>query len=207
MRKLYLGLIVLIATLSTITNAALILTGFIRSMLGLQSEGDGRLSLAMMLGMGLIWGYHAVELRNYEHLSEDATRQTAIQRLYLYLVAGIGLAAFLAGLGGEIGVLIQLVSGQGFGNALREQLSWASATMLAGLPVWLIPWRRAQIIALASDTAGAWERRSLVRRIYLYLFLLLATITVLVSTVFIVSQLIELLVRSGETESLTYRLA
>lgn len=206
-RKLYLYVIVLVSTLGTITYISIILHGFMLGLLGIHSDGNVQLTLAMLSTMGVLWAYHSTVLRNDERQAEHLMHQATIRHLYLYLVAGIGLAALLAGLGSEISVLIRLVSGQGFGDALRQQLAVASATLLSGLPVWLLPWRRAQRFAQVSDHSGTAERRSVARRIYLYLFLLIATLTVLSSTVFIVSRLLELLFGAGQSEGFIYSLA
>jgi hypothetical protein len=116
-----------------------------------------------------------------------------VRRLYEYLVAAIGLAAFLIGLGGVISVLIQSGAGRLLGDGLREQLAWSTAALLAGLPVWLLPWRRAQLAAAAPGPAGVDERRSALRRLYLYLFIFAATMTVLSSAVYVVYRLLSLL--------------
>jgi hypothetical protein len=75
---------------------------------------------------------------------------------------------------------------KGFGTELREQLSWFTAAIIAGLPVWILPWRQVQNRAAESGLAGRDARRSTVRKIYVYFFLFVATMTVLSSAVFIV---------------------
>jgi hypothetical protein len=110
----------------------------------------------------------------------------------MYLVGGVGLVAVLVGLGGILSVLLRSFDG-GFGNALREELSWFTAGLIAGLPVWLVPWRRLQIYAISPEQAGFEERRSVVRKIYLYLFLFIATMTVISSAVYIVFRILSMI--------------
>ena len=99
----------------------------------------------------------------------------------------------LIGLGGEISVLIRsLAERVAISNDLREGLAWFTAALITGLPVWLIPWQKAQVAA-ASDMTGVDERGSLARRIYLYFYLFVAAMTMLSSAIYIVSQLIELM--------------
>ncbi|MFQ5595502.1 MAG: DUF5671 domain-containing protein [Anaerolineae bacterium] len=201
LRKLYLYLAVLIAVLSAVTNATFILAGFFRRLLDLPSRGDIRDPLPIVIGMAVPWAYHTYVLRDDAALASEAPRQAGIRRLYLYLVAAVGLAAFLVGLSGDISVVIrslaerapQLGSAQVFGADLREQLAWFTAALIAGLPVWILPWRQAQLEAVASGPAGAEERRSVVRKIYLYFYLFVATMTVLSSAVYIVYQLLSLI--------------
>jgi hypothetical protein len=88
-------------------------------------------------------------------------------------------------LSGDVSVIIRSL-GKGFGTELREQLAWFTAAIIAGLPVWILPWRQAQNRAVESGPAGTDARRSTVRKIYVYFFLFVATMTVLSSAVFVV---------------------
>jgi hypothetical protein len=146
--------------------------------------------------MAFLWAYHAYVLKGDTALTTEAPRQAGMRRLYLYLVAAIGLAAFLVGLSGDISVLIQSQFGQFITETRREALAWFTAAIIAGLPVWLLPWRQAQLAAEASAPSGTAERRSVVRKIYLYFYLFVATMTVLSSLVYIVYQF--LLIALGE---------
>jgi len=58
--------------------------------------------------------------------------------------------------------------------------------------VWILPWRRCQILADAPGVEGDAESRSLIRRIYLYFYLFVATMTVLGCGVFLANRLISL---------------
>ncbi len=126
--------------------------------------------------------------------SPHASAASAIRRLYYYLVAGVGLAAFLIGLGGDLSVIIRALDG-GFIAPYREQLAIFSAAIIAGLPVWALPWRVVQAAAATApdgDRAGSDERRSLVRKIYLYFYLTAATLTVLGTGVYVLYRLLSL---------------
>lgn len=192
LRKFYIYLAIFVATLTAVTNAAFMIAGLFRHFMDLPSKGDIRTPLPVVLGMLGVWAFHSYILRGDIAVVHEAPRQAAIRRLYLYLVAGIGLAAFLVGFSGDISVLIRSMSSHLFGNTLREQLAWFSAALIAGLPVWFLPWREAQTRAVAMTPEGTEERRSVVRKIYLYAFLFIATIAVLGSAVYIVWQLLSL---------------
>jgi len=43
----------------------------------------------------------------------------------------------------------------GFGSPLRTEVSWFTAAIIAGLPVWLLPWRQEQNRALETSPEGA----------------------------------------------------
>lgn len=192
LRKFYLYVTVFIAVLGAVANTTIILAGVIRRLLALPPTGDIRTPLPIVIGMAVLWAYHGYVLRDDADRAGEAPRQAGVRRLYLYLVAAVGLAAFLVGLSGDVSVLIRSLSKELFGDALKEPLAWFTAALIAGLPVWLLPWRQAQVGAVDMTPAGAGERRSVVRKIYLYFYLFVATMTVLSSAVYIVYRILSL---------------
>lgn len=189
-RRAYLYLAIFVATLAAVTSAAVLLSGFLRAWLGLPAQGKLGDMLPITIFAALIWAYHAWILRDDVAALAEAARQALIRRLYRYLVAAIGLLAALIGLAGLLSVLIRIVSGDILSSDLREQIAWFSSALIAGLPVWLVPWRQAQIVAAAATDDGAEERRSLIRRAYLYFYLFLATMAILGGLVTIAFQII-----------------
>lgn len=202
LRKLYLYLTIFIAVISAVTNAALILAGLFRYWLDLPAQGDIRIPLPIVISMTMLWAYHAYSLRTDAVLARETSRHDGIRRLYLYLVAAVGLAALLTGLSGDIRVLIHALAGVVFGNGLREQAAWFTAALIAGLPVWLLPWRQTQLAAVVPGSIGTGERRSVTRKIYLYLFLFAATLAVLFSLIYIAYRLLSLFLGARETGNL-----
>ena len=192
LRKFYLYGAVFIGALSAVANATGILASVFRRVLSLSPEGDIRQPLPVIIGMGVLWAYHALVLRDDGERAREAPRQAGMRRLYLYLIAAIGLSALLVGLSGDVSVIIRALD-EGFGSGLREGFAWFTAAIIAGLPVWIVPWRRAQIGAVASGPPGASARRSVERKIYLYFFLFVATMTVLSSTVYIVFRILSMI--------------
>jgi len=191
LRKFYLYGAVFIGALSVVANATGILAGILRRFLRLPPEGDIRQPLPVIIGMGILWAYHALVLRDDAKQAREAPRQARVQRLYLYLIAAVGLSALLVGLSGDISVILRALE-ESFGSGLREEFAWFTAAIIAGLPVWIVPWRQAQAVAVATGPAGADARRSVVRKIYLYFFLFLATMTVLSSAVYIVFRILSM---------------
>ena len=190
LRKLYLYLIVFTAVLGAVAQATIVLAGMFRRLLGLAPRGDLREALPIIVVMAVLWAYHAGVLRGDAAVAGEAPRQAGVRRLYLYLVAAIGLAAFLIGLGGVISVIIRALAAEATGELLSEQVAVFGAALCAGLPVWLLPWRATQGGALRADACGADERRSVVRKIYLYFYLFAAAMTVLSGAVYILTRLL-----------------
>ncbi|MBN1889317.1 MAG: DUF3842 family protein [Thermoflexales bacterium] len=207
LRKFYLYASVFVAALVAVVNATFILAGFFRRALGLSPQGELSDILPIVIAMAGVWAYHAYVLRGDAGLAQEAPRQAGLRRLYWYLVAAIGLGALLIGLSGDVSVLIRSLTEQVFGYDSRELLAWCTAALIAGLPVWLWPWRQAQAGALIPGTPGMDERRSIVRKLYLYFYLFVATMTVLTSLVYIVYRVLSLVLGATETGNLLADLA
>ncbi|NTW96921.1 MAG: DUF3842 family protein, partial [Oscillochloris sp.] len=190
LRRFYLHAVVFFSALAAVSGATLLLAGLLRQAFGLDPQGDFRGPLPVVLITAVTWAYHSLTLRADTARIRELPRQAGVRRLSWYLVGSIGLAAALIGLGGVLSALIRALDAASFGDDLREQLAWSIAALAAGLPVWALIWRRAQGAATPDGPAGDDERGALVRRIYLYGFLFVATLTILSGLVYIVFRLL-----------------
>jgi hypothetical protein len=138
-------------------------------------------SAAFCVGLIAWWYHHAI-------LEEDRQNaRTEVQRIYEYLMAGIGLVAATGGLAmifvALVGALTSslVISGSGDANALLA----AATLLIVGSPVWWIFWQRIQKAVAKSPIE---ECASPTRRIYLFLLFglggIVAVITLLVSVFF-----------------------
>lgn len=194
LRKLYLYLAVFLSVLTTVTTLAIVLADLLERLFGVSGTGSGdiREALSILLGAGLAWGYHTYVLRRDAALADETPAQVRIQQVYRYLVAAIGLGALLAGLGGDISLLIRYLSGARFVQGVPQEAATFTAMIIAGLAVWILPWRQLQLAASAPGPAGDRESQSVVRKAYLYFYLFVATATVLGSGVYLVARLVGL---------------
>ncbi len=192
LRKFYLHSTVFVAVLTVVGNGTLILSGFFRRLLDLPSQGDIREPLPLVIGGVILWLYHAAIIRE-EARGGQNSEQMGILRAYRYLTAGIGFAALLVGLGGVLSVIIQRFERGALIGDTREVLAWSVAGIIMGLIVWILPFRTAQGQTTDEGAPGAEARRSLARKIYLYIFLFIGVMTVLSAGVFIVFRLLTLL--------------
>ena len=116
----------------TISAAALILRSLLRRALGLPPGGDLQSPLAVVVVMAAVWATTrwsfapTLPRGPAVHPPAAAAMQAAVRRLYSYLVAGIGLAAFLTGLIALGRVLIEASAGGPFGDGLKDQLAWGT---------------------------------------------------------------------------------
>ncbi len=120
----------------------------------------------------VVWWYHRRVVESEATRETEAGRAAGIRRAYYYLVAAIGLAMAAIGAAGAIGAV-----GSGWLGLMNhepsETATWI-ALVLVGGPAWAFHWR-AQQRRLDDD-----ERRSLQRRVYLYLAILGSVAAVLV---------------------------
>jgi hypothetical protein len=193
LRKAYLYVVIYIAVNTVVITAALLINGTLRVLLRLPTEGGLGLLLAIIIATAALWAYHAFVLRTDIKRAGESKLQSGMERLYWYVIAGVGLLALVIGLAGDVNVLVRSLQ-KGFDAAQREQLAGFTATWLAGLPVWLMGWIPAQRRAARNDDLGADARRSILRKIYLYFYWLSSVLAVLFNAIAIVYQMLALFV-------------
>ena len=123
----------------------------------------------------------------------DTPRRAGLRRLYSYILSAIGLGATFTGLA----LLLAFVVDAAIGNivwadVLRPRLCAALATLIVGLPLWWLAWQPMQAEALALGDSGDHARRSIIRKVYLYLALFVSVVGGMVTAV----GLLNLLLRS-----------
>lgn len=131
----------------------------------------------------LTWWYH------HAILEEDhkATR-TEVQRIYEYLMSGIGLLAAAGGVAMILVALLEALTSSSViaGSGAKNALLAAATLLMVGSPVWGIYWRRIQtaIKVLPND-----EHLSPTRRVYLFILFglggIVAVVTLLVGVFFL----------------------
>jgi uncharacterized membrane protein YqjE len=210
LRKLFLYMTVFLSAVYGMFTLAMVISDGFRLIMDIPSLSEPsqiRGPIASILVMAAVWAFHTHVLRQDMVAAGEGPRQAQIRRLYYYLMAAIGLAAFLVGLAGNISVLIDRLSEGEFTLKQKDLAAWFTAAVIVGLPVWIIPWRRSQRIALLDDSTGEGERQSIVRKIYLYLFLFAAAMTALGSAIYTVAQIVDLALGGREAAGLLGDLA
>ena len=189
----------------TLTSVALFFYNLLRYILGsnpLTGTGESLLTAAggpllTALVYGLFWTYHRRILAwDAGLVGAEAPLQASIRRLYHYLVALIALAVLAGGVTSMLRLLIDLWLGGSVTSALNrqtwgDQISLFATLISVGAPVWYANWARLQRWAMAAD--GSADRQSVLRRIYLYLILFASVITLLVSSAWIIYQILRTL--------------
>lgn len=129
---------------------------------------------ADILVFGIGWAYqrHAIEA---QARLVEAPRQASVRRLYTYLVALLGLAAWAVGLGGLLWTAADALTNGDTTHVSgwwRDSAALFATLAIVGLPVWLLHWRP----HVGDDLA---EARSLSRRLYLYVTLIAGVLALL----------------------------
>ncbi len=193
LRKFFLYLVIVGAMLVVVTNATVLLAALFRAALGLETSGALMDVLAPMLLGGLVAIFYTRVLRADVAAIGEAPRQAGARRLAWYLVAAIGQLAALAGAGGLLNVIIRGLFGIEALTDLRDPLAWFGAVFLVGVPIWGWCWRQIQVAAADPGPAGVAERSSLARRIYLFGFAFVASLTLLSALIYILFRIISIL--------------
>lgn len=208
LRKFYLYAATFVAALAAITAAAVVISDALQRSLQVAARIQvEHQPLATLIVVAIAWAYHAYVLGQDARLAADPRQQAGILRLCGYLTAGLGLAALLIGVAGDFSVLLRSLAGARYPGGLDLETAWYTAALLIGLVVWTPPWYQAQRAASAPSPMGIQEIRSLTRRLYLYFFLFLATMTILAAAVVIVARLVRLVLGLEGADNLLGELA
>ncbi len=211
-RKVFLYLVVLAAAIAALTSTALLLRDFLRLLLGTPNPGNTLLldrltwPVTFIVEGTMFWVYHWRVLQIDIGQTSEAPHQARLRRLYYYLVAGAGLALVAWGFAHLLGALIaagafwvQQTWGGNFvyqfsADWFREQVSLNAAMLIVGTPVWVWHWRVTDRLARRpDDPAGVEERRSVLRKAYIYLALFAAAVILLIQPAQFVYRLLNVL--------------
>jgi hypothetical protein len=201
-------LLSLAGVVTVLTSAGVAVDICLRLVIGESMTFSGFIQkLAGPLSIGIplagVWAYYGLWLGRAMAEAADVSRRAGMRRLYSYILSAIGLGATFTGLV----LLLAFVVDAAIGNivwadVLRPHLSAALATLSVGLPLWWLAWQPMQAEALAVGDAcvpaaamaqaGDHARRSIIRKVYLYLALFVSVVGGMITAV----SLLNLLLRS-----------
>jgi len=149
--------------------------------------------LSIGIPLAGVWAYYGRWLSRAMAESPDAPRRAGLRRLYTYILSAIGLGATFTGLSLLLSFVVDATIGNiVWADVLRPRLAAALAILLVGLPLWWLAWSPMQAEALDVGDAGDHARRSIVRKVYLYLALFVSVVGGMITAV----SLLNLLLRS-----------
>ncbi|HSL44273.1 MAG TPA: DUF5671 domain-containing protein [Anaerolineales bacterium] len=197
--NLRLGILYLLAlggVITVITTASMVVNAILTWLLGADwtfrdfiRQIGGPISIGVPLG--LVWAYYGYWLNRHIEAAGDRVRQASLKRLYNYILAFIGLVVAFVGVATLFAFIIDMLMGTGIlmSESTRGTLATSISSLVVGLPLWLMMWRPMQAEALAQGEMGDHARRSVLRKIYLYLVLFASVIGGMATAVGLVYQL------------------
>jgi hypothetical protein len=148
-------------------------------------------TIPTMLVVTLILAYHQRAVQ--QETAQLRKQQLSARRIFLYLVSFLGLGTLIAGLITLLGVLLDLIINATSTTLTvtagwwHNQFSLGLALLVVSAPIWLYYWKK--VLRMVAE-GGVEERGTRSRRIYLYVILGIAVITLTTVVVNIVYQLI-----------------
>jgi len=196
-RILILYVLTLAGALIFTINTGEILYQLLRAALGegttlqnLLAEISTPISLA--LTFGVIWAYFSGILKGDISSETDTTKQAAMHRIYRYILASLGLAGTIFSIAGISGWIIDLLLKNNWiwqdGN---QTLAQNLAVLTVGTALWLVFWQKVNDESIQSGETGDHARRSLSRKIYLFLIIFACVIGVMASAGFLIYILLQ----------------
>lgn len=199
-RALYLALALAIPLIYLITSLRDLLyrlfLEFSDDSLDIYGRRDVPEALALLVAAGGVWGYHAWARLRDERAGPLPSRAQWPARLYLYGAAFAGAMLLLDGVVDLLGVTIDAAFDPG-GEIVRSERWWASelsgglANALVGLLIWGMHWGHALLRVGDDGRLGVAERRSVLRRVYLYLAAFTGVVLALATVVRILDALFQ----------------
>jgi hypothetical protein len=187
LRKVAFYLVLGVAVAWTVWNLGQIFYGLFRLALIGGADATGPRGIVVALGrpianslvFAVVWRFYARVVRHEAALHPEARRQAAIRWLYQYLVSLVSMVAFAFGLAGALATFLDLQIQPGAAhptNWWQDRIALFTTLAAVGLPLWVLYWR-----PLQAEASSSLARRSVVRRIYLFLTFALGVITLLTS--------------------------
>ena len=208
--NLRLGILYLLAlggVITVVTTSSMLVNVLMTRLLGADwttkyfvQQLSGPISVGVPLGM--VWAYYGHWLNRHIEAIGDKVRQAGMKRVYNYILAFIGLIVSFIGVATLLSFIIDMSTDKSYlmSASFRSSITTAISLLIVGLPLWLMTWRPMQAEALSQDELGDHARRSILRKIYLYLTLFASVIGGMASAVALVYQLIRL-VLTGDAGS------
>jgi hypothetical protein len=188
---LRLGLLYVLALSGVITvlsTSGVVVDVLLRVILGEKLDLSGFMSavgspLSLGIPLGGVWAYFGHWLGLSMTEVPDAPRRAGLRRFYFYILSAIGLVATFIGLSLLFSFVIDnLIGSMLWATNLRPRLASALAVLLVSFPLWWLTWRPLQADAMQVSDSGDHARRSLIRKIYLYLVMFASVIGGMVAT-------------------------
>lgn len=198
----------LLGALATLVPAAFILSVFLNGLFGASEVWgnfitENSIAIAFLIPSATFWFYFRRILWQDIEAAPQLSERAAQRRVYYYVLSLAGLAATFVGLYELATWAIEMFvpPREMWEPFPRQQLANILAALAVGLPVWLLDWRAVQAELLPGDEQSDHASRSILRRGYLYLILLVGVIGTMISAGIMLFELIQVALGNGDEYS------
>lgn len=197
LRTTILYLLSLIGAITFSVNAGWIIYWLLRVILGepspittLLTELSNPISLA--LPFGVIWAYFAGILESDISTEMEDVKRSAMHRIYRYILSAFGLGGTIFGLASTASFIVNLITRHTMSfQDIHQNLAGNLAVLLVGLALWLVYWLKVNGESMLEGMMGDHARRSISRKIYLYLVIFACVIGTMASTGYLIYRLFQ----------------
>ncbi|PKO12596.1 MAG: hypothetical protein CVU39_23210 [Chloroflexi bacterium HGW-Chloroflexi-10] len=174
-RKIFIYLTVFILLGITLGNLGYLLNKVFNNLFNqpewLNFTNQNGMEIGLMLVCAVVWYYFSLHLKQVFEDAKPGLEQNNLKRLYWYILSAAGTGTTLAGTWLLIIEIIRLFyRGKYFDYDWGNAFSSILPLLLIGLPLWLIPWQKITTLYKTNLQHSNQEFQSLLRRIYLYIF-------------------------------------
>jgi uncharacterized membrane protein len=174
LRLVVLYLISLAGVMGVLVAGGNVLTGVLGWLFGRPQTISGFLSesggyIAAGIPLGVVWMYYGRVLEAEMASLPGQPRRETVRRLYRSILSALGVVVVFTGIMMLAELFVDLILTTTGMSSGWMRISTALGALGIGLPLWLAYWPGLQAEAAARSDSGDRARRSVIRRIYLYL--------------------------------------
>lgn len=174
LRLVVLYLISLAGVMGVLVAGGNVLSGVLGWLFGRPQTLSGFLTesggyIAAGIPLGVVWAYYGRMLEAEMAALPGQPRREAVRRLYRSILSALGVVVVFTGTIMLAELVVDLILAAVGMSSEWMRISTALGALGIGLPLWLANWPGLQSEAAARSDSGDRTRRSVIRRIYLYL--------------------------------------
>ncbi len=197
LRTIVLYILALVGAIVFTINGAMVLYWQLRAALGESFTFSTMMSnmsssISYTVPFVVIWAYFGRILFNDISSESDVFKQSAMRRIYRYILSIIGLSGTIYGIAAIAGFIVNNLTQRSMTFVDKHQTLAANlAVLVVGLVIWLAFWLQVNQEAGLDGEAGDHARRSLSRKIYIYLVIFASVIGTMASTGFLLYTILQ----------------
>jgi hypothetical protein len=197
LRTVILYILALVGAITFSISGATVLYWLLRAALGenftfSQLMSNMSTSISFAVPFVVVWAYFGCILFNDISCEPDVFKQSAMRRIYRYILSILGLGGAIYGIAGITGFIVNTLTQHPIIFVDRHQTLAANlAVLVVGMVIWLIYWLQVNQEAALDGEAGDHARRSLSRKIYIYLVIFASVIGTMASTGFLLYTILQ----------------